>query len=130
LYRLAGAIETERIDALQKAALFVFNGDPMCFIHVLLNALDMDENGTEARIVIEGAATRLLPELEKPAHPLHTLWRQARDKGLVEGACRACAGKMKTAPAAEEQGIRLLDDMRGHPGMAGYRARGYEILTF
>jgi hypothetical protein len=26
---------------MNKFALFVFNGDPMCFIHVLLNALDM-----------------------------------------------------------------------------------------
>jgi hypothetical protein len=28
---------------MKKIALFVFNGDPMCFIHVLLNALDMEE---------------------------------------------------------------------------------------
>ena len=27
---------------MKKIALFVFNGDPMCFIHVLLNALDLD----------------------------------------------------------------------------------------
>ena len=26
---------------MKKFALFVFNGDPMCFIHVLLNVLDM-----------------------------------------------------------------------------------------
>jgi hypothetical protein len=26
---------------MKKFALFVFNGDPICFIHVLLNALDM-----------------------------------------------------------------------------------------
>ena len=28
-----------------KTVLFVFNGDPMCFIHVLLNALDMHAAG-------------------------------------------------------------------------------------
>lgn len=50
---------------MKKFALFVFNGDPMCFIHVLLNALDMSEKGYEARIIIEGAATKLIPELEK-----------------------------------------------------------------
>ena len=44
---------------MKKIALFVFNGDPMCFIHVLLNALDMKEKGYEARIVIEGAAMEL-----------------------------------------------------------------------
>jgi len=41
---------------MRKTVLFVFNGDPMCFIHVLLNALDMKEKGHEAGIVVEGAA--------------------------------------------------------------------------
>jgi len=30
---------------MKKFAFFVFNGDPMCFIHVLLNAIDMSECG-------------------------------------------------------------------------------------
>ena len=46
---------------MRKTALFVFNGDPMCFIHVLLNALDMHEKGYEVKTVIEGAATKLIP---------------------------------------------------------------------
>ena len=45
---------------MKKFALFVFNGDPMCFIHVLLNAIDMSEKGHEAKIIIEGAATKLI----------------------------------------------------------------------
>jgi hypothetical protein len=30
---------------MKKIALFVFKGDPMCFIHVFLNALDMKDKG-------------------------------------------------------------------------------------
>ncbi len=30
---------------MKKFALFVYNGDPMCFIHVLLNALDIKAKG-------------------------------------------------------------------------------------
>ncbi len=37
-----------------KFALFVFNGDPMCFIHVLLNALDMADKQAEVKVIIEG----------------------------------------------------------------------------
>ena len=44
---------------MKKVALFVFNGDPMCFIHVLLNALDMHAKGYKTAVVVEGAATRL-----------------------------------------------------------------------
>ena len=46
---------------MKKFALFVFNGDPMCFIHVLLNALDMKSKGHEAKIIIEGSSVRLVP---------------------------------------------------------------------
>jgi hypothetical protein len=94
-----------------KIALFVFNGDPMCFIHVLLNALDMQARDDECRIVVEGAATGLISDLAGPDHPLNKLWE-------------------KTLAAAREQGLTLLDEMNGHPSMARYRSEGYEIITF
>ena len=115
---------------MDKAALFVFNGDPMCFIHVLLNALDLHERGTETTIVIEGAATKLIPQLAEEANPLHGLWVRTVDAGLVAGACKACAGKMETADAAAGQGLALLDGMAGHPPMGAYRKDGFEIITF
>jgi hypothetical protein len=115
---------------MKKVALFVFNGDPMCFIHVLLNALDMSEKGYDTKIVIEGAATKLIPEFEKKGNPLHQLWQRARANGLVEGVCKACANKMETAAAAKALGLPLLEDMLGHPGMARYREAGFEIITF
>ncbi len=36
---------------MKKFALFVFNGDPMCFIHVLLNAHDMSDKGYGVKII-------------------------------------------------------------------------------
>ena len=48
---------------MKKVVLFAFNGDFMCFIHVLLNALDMHEKSYDVKIVIEGSATKLVPEL-------------------------------------------------------------------
>jgi hypothetical protein len=115
---------------MAKYALFVFNGDPMCFVHVLLNALDLAQRGNEPRIVIEGAATRLVKDLAEADFPLYALWRKARGKGLVAGVCKACASRMGTRAAAEAQGLALLDDMSGHPSMGAYREAGYDILTF
>lgn len=115
---------------MRKYALFVFNGDPTCFVHVLLNALDMNARGDQAQIVVEGAATGLLPKLAKADFALHKLWGQALDAGLVAGVCQACAGKMGTLAAAQEQGLTLLSDMSGHPSMAGFRERGFEIISF
>ena len=115
---------------MKKIALFVFNGDQMCFIHVLLNALDMSAKGYAAKIVIEGAATKLIPELEKKTNPLHQLWKKARSEGLIEGVCKTCSKKMETIVAAKTLGLPLLEDMLGHPGIARYRDAGFEIITF
>ena len=115
---------------MKKMALFVFNGDPMCFIHVLLNALDLKEKGYEAKIIIEGAATKLLPELAEEKKPLHNLWEKAKSAGLVDGVCKACSNKMGTLETAKDQGLALLDEMTGHPGMARYRNDGFEIVSF
>jgi len=49
---------------------------------------------------------------------------------LIEGACRACCAKTGSLQAAEDQGVRLLDDMSGHPSMSGYVAEGFQIITF
>ena len=115
---------------MKKFALFVFNGDPMCFIHVLLNGLDLNAKGHEVRIVIEGAATKLLPELAKHDHPLHQLWQRCLAANLVAGVCRACANKMGTLDEAEAQQLPLLADMNGHPAMSAYMAAGYSIISF
>ncbi len=115
---------------MKKMALFVFNGDPLCFIHVLLNALDMKEKGHEVKVVIEGAATKLIPELAKSDNPLHKLWENAKSAGLVDGVCKACSNKMGTLEAAKDQGLAFLDEMTGHPSMARYHDAGFEVITF
>ena len=115
---------------MKKSALFVFNGDPVCFVHVLLNGLDMKDKGIDARIILEGAATALLPKLAAHEFPLHNLWEKSKGAGIVEGVCRGCAQKMGTTREAERQGLALLDDMSGHPSMSRYMEAGFEIVSF
>lgn len=115
---------------MKKFVLFVFNGDPLCFIHVLLNALNMKEKGHEPKIILEGASVKLIPELYKTESPLNKLWKKALDQNLVEGVCKACANKLGTLEGAEKQGLALLDGMSGHPAMSDYRENDCEIITF
>lgn len=115
---------------MKKFALFVFNGDPVCFIHVLLNALDMKEKGHEAKIILEGASVNLIPGLYKAENPLNKLWEKVLDYNLVEGVCKACANKLGTLNDAKKQELTLLDGMSGHPAMLTYRENGFEIITF
>ena len=114
----------------RKVAIFAFRGDPMCFIHVLLNSLNLAENGYGVKLVIEGSATQLIPGLNEAGNPQHRLWQNVKEKGLVAGVCRACATKTGVLDACEQQGLSLLGDMSGHPAMSAYLDRGYELITF
>jgi len=115
---------------MDKTVLFAFNGDPMCFIHVLLNGLDLKDKNHDVGIVMEGAAVKLVPELAKEDHPLHALYLKAKDAGLFHGACQACSAKLGVLKEVKAEGMTMLADMNGHPGMAGYMAKGYTVISF
>ena len=115
---------------MSKAALFAFNGEPMCFMHVLLNAIDMHEKGCTARIILDGASTKLIPEFTREGSPLIKLYSKAKSLQLIEGVCRACSNKMGTLEDAQKEGLRLLDELNGHPSMETYRSAGFDIITF
>lgn len=115
---------------MKRVMLFAFNGELMCFVHVLLNALDMNEKGYDVRIVVEGSATKLISELAREGNPMFRLYRKATAQDLFEGACRACSAKMKVSEAIEKEGLPFLDDMSGHPGMAKYLDEGYQVIAF
>lgn len=115
---------------MEKTALFAFNGELMCFVHVLLNALDLRAKGHEAAVVIEGSATKLIPQLAQADNPMHGLWIKAREAGLIRAVCRACSQKMGVLPEVKELGFPLGDDMQGHPGVAPYLDDGFTVITF
>ncbi len=115
---------------MNKVVLFAFRGDPMCFVHVLLNGLDLAERGMEGKIIIEGDAVKLIPEMAKPEHFLHQLYMKAGEADIIVGACRACSTKLGVNEAIEQEGVRLIGEMSGHPAMSDYISRGYTVLTF
>jgi len=98
----------------------------MYFMHVLLNVLDMDSKGLEAKIIIEGEAVKLVKEMETGENPLY---KKAKDKGIIDGICKACSAKMDVLEYNETVGIPLKDDMSGHPAMELYLKEGYQVIT-
>ncbi len=115
---------------MKKTIIFAFRGDPMCFIHVLLNSIDLYERGREGLIVIEGEAVTLIPKMAAQDHLLHPLYEKAKALGLLHGACRACSIKLKVDKAVEMEKIPLIGDMSGHPSMGSFIEKGYEVITF
>ena len=76
---------------MNKTVIFAFKGNPICFVHVLLNGIDIHERGGSVKIVLEGEATRLILDLRKPEHPLHALYEKVKKLELIDAVCRACA---------------------------------------
>lgn len=115
---------------MKKIALFAFNGEAMCFVHVLLNALDMNEKGYDVKVIIEGSATKLVEELADETKPFANLYKKVKDHGLIDCVCKACANKMNALNVAVAQQLPLCDGLSGHPSMAKYMEQGFEIITF
>jgi len=115
---------------MKKIALFAFNGELMCFAHVLLNALDMKDKGYDVKIIFEGSATKLIGDLMKHETPFSNLYRNAKEMGIIEGTCKACTAKMGTLEQAKAEKIPLLGQMSGHPSILDFMEKGYQVLTF
>lgn len=115
---------------MNKIVFFAFRDNPLCFIHVLLNSLDMATKGLEGRILLEGEAVTLVPIMADPGHFLHTLYSKAKQQELFFGACRACSSKLHMTEAITREGLPLIGEMSGHPAMSAYIEQGYTILTF
>lgn len=111
---------------MRKIAIFAFKGDPMCFVHVLLNAKDMHEKGFDVKIVIEGEAVTLPKKLEESSD---ILYKEVKEKGLFHSICLACSVKLNVASYNKTTGIPLLGDMNGHVSMANFIEEGYEVIT-
>ena len=115
---------------MKKIVLFAFRGEATCFVHVLLNALDFDDKGHQARIVMEGDSVSLVEQLEQPGFKFHGLYAKAKDKGLIAGACKGCSAVLGATGAVNKAGLPLLDDVMGHPSMAKWMDDGYSVITF
>ncbi len=110
---------------MRKFVIFVFNGDEMCFMHSMLNVLDLSKKGYQASLVIEGQAVKLVEKMQTS----NQLFKKLEEKGLIAGVCKACSAKLGVLDYNKDSGLVLLDDMKGHPSMERYIKEGYEVVS-
>lgn len=110
-----------------KYLFYAMQGEKMCFIHVLLNALDLHQAGNEVKIVFEGKAVTLPPVLSQENNPLY---KKALEANLIAGVCLACAKTLGVHEEIEKLNLPLLNDMNGHAGVLPFTQDGYEVLVF
>ncbi|MHA1746202.1 MAG: cytoplasmic protein [Promethearchaeota archaeon] len=115
----------------KKFALFMFRDGLMCFGHVLLNALEMFSVGYSVKIIIEGEATNVIPVYHANPNALFgNLYKRAKEEGLIDAVCKACATKMHALEAAQAEQLPIVEELNGHPSMKRYLEDGYQIITF
>ena len=114
----------------KKFALFAFNGDPMCFIHVIINALEMLGKGYDVKVIVEGSATKLAHEFENKSNPFYKQYTDLKNSGLIDCFCKACSNKMGSLEDVQRIGFPTCSELMGHPSMARYIEQGYTIITF
>lgn len=112
---------------MKKYLFYAMQGQKMCFMHVLLNALDLNKAGHEVRIIFEGESVKLPQVLEQDKNPLYL---EATRLGLIAGVCLACSRQLNVYEVNRELSFPLLDDMKGHAGILPYVSAGYEVVTF
>jgi len=115
---------------MKKIALIAYNGEMMCFAHVMLYALDLSGKGFEVNVIIEGSATGLIGKLAAPETPFAKVYAQLKEKNLLTCICQACSQKMGTIDEARKQGLNIVGDMQGHPAIDQYLKDDWEVLTF
>ncbi len=89
---------------MKKVVLFAFYGEVKCFIHVLLNGMDIKTRGYNVKVVIEGAATKLIPEMSAEGSPLFGLFQHVMAASLM----------MRAAPVQ----LNKKEDSMAEPGLA------------
>lgn len=115
----------------RKILLTAFRGDLMCFVHVMLNALDLKKEGHTVEILLEGEATKIpMLYVQNPKLEFNPLWNQILENKLIAAVCRACSKKMGSYEAVEQLKLPINGDMSGHPPLSKWIEAGFEIITF
>lgn len=112
---------------MKKYLFYVMRSDKMCFIHVLLNALDLKDSGAEVKIVFEGQAVTLPPILTAENNGLY---KKVHEEGLIAGVCEACAKALGVYEQIKDLELPFLNDMNQHAGLRPFTTQGYLVLTF
>ncbi|WP_202318951.1 hypothetical protein [Archaeoglobus neptunius] len=111
-----------------KYAIFLFNDDEMCMVHAFLYVRELNENGVEARLILEGRATKV-PKMYRESGLIGRYYEEAKEKSWIDCVCRACSVATDSLSYAEKEGLRICGDLNGHVSILSYINRGYGVLV-
>ena len=111
---------------MKKILFYGMTGEKSCFLHLLMNAVQLYEGGAEVKVIFEGASVKLAAPLTKDQNPV---FMRAKNADLLAGICLACSKIMGVYEENAALGLPMLNDMSGHAGMKPYVDQGYEVIN-
>lgn len=119
----------------RKLLFAVFSEEACRQRHAFLYAIDLAKKGHEAKLLIEGPATRMFVDCLGKDEGFDQLYHEAKELGLIAGVCKTAAGGCRTpdqnvTEVVRAEGLPLRDDCQQHAGIASFVDQGYEIVVF
>lgn len=134
LYVLPSMAEEEKAPAGRVAVVLLAGNETnegmARAVHALLYARELDDAGFEVVLIYDGAGTGWANEMNKPEHPLYKHYAEFKKRGMVEEICDYCAeqfGNKESLP--ETQRKLLVGDYEGHPDIAKWVSRGFQVIV-
>lgn len=112
---------------MKKILIYAMQGEKMCFLHALMNAKQLIDNGYKVSVVLEGKSVALPKTLTDEKNPLFS---KLLEEGVIAGVCLACSKMLGSYEDNEALGLKFLADMTGHTGVYPYLEEGYSVLVF
>jgi hypothetical protein len=100
-------------------------------VHALLYTRELKEHGHDVVLLFDGAGTEWADEFTNPdsTHKLTPMYRELNKLGVTEIICDFCTGAFKVKDALKSRKIELTGDYQGHPSIAKWADRGYQIIV-
>jgi hypothetical protein len=99
-------------------------------IHALLYTRELKEHGHDVVLVFDGAGTEWAEEWTRPdsTNKLTTMYRELSKPGVTEIICDFCAGAFQVKDALKARQIELSGEFQGHPSIARWADKGYQLV--
>lgn len=100
-------------------------------VHALLYSKELKEHGHEVVLLFDGAGTEWISEWSKldSTDKLVPMYKELREAGVTQVICDFCANAFQVKSSLEENKTPLTAEYKGHPSIAKFADKGYQIIV-
>lgn len=100
-------------------------------VHAFLYAKELKEHGHKVVLIFDGAGTEWVEELSKPesTSKIKPAYDAVRKLGMTEIICDACAVAFQVKSKLSERKLPLTAEFEGHPSIAKWADKGYQLIV-